>query len=245
MRQISILGSGWLGEPLTQNLQKQNTQLKVSSRSLKKNLELKNRQDYLVNIENLTEEVNIFLDSEVLIINIPSKNVQAFRSLIQKIELSNVKKVLFISSTSVCRDKNLTNPCFEIENLFINSQVFETTILRFSGLIGYSRNPANFVKNKKVMQNANTKVNLIHRDDCIDIINAILEKNIWKVTLNATADTHPSKREFYTYVCQLADVNIPDFEDTNDESNYEVSNEKLKSILDYKFIHPDLMKIVF
>jgi hypothetical protein len=40
-------------------------------------------------------------------------------------------------------------------------------------------------------------VNLIHRDDCIGIINAIIEQNVWAEVFNGCADTHPFKADIH------------------------------------------------
>lgn len=235
MQSISLLGNGWLGGPLYENLIHQHLSVKVSSRSSKEN--------FRVDIDDLDENISLFLDSKILIINIPSKNVKSFTWLIEKIEKSPIQKVLFVSSTSVCRNKNSTNPLYMIEELFKHSCTFETTILRFAGLVGTSRNPANFVKDKKSMENANERVNLIHLDDCIAIINTILKKDVWSETLNACADTHPTKEEFYSYVCKQSNVSAPLFKVTKEPLPPVVSNEKLKRVLSYSFIHSDLMKM--
>jgi len=237
VQSISILGNGWLGKPLHKSLESHHLSVKVASRNSCENFE--------VDIDKLDEDISVFLDSEILIINIPSKNVEGFRALIEKIKLSPITKVLFISSTSVSHQQNTTHPLLLIEDMFRNSLAFKSTVLRFGGLIGGSRNPANFVKNKILLQGVNMRVNLIHLDDCIGIINAILMQELWGETLNACADTHPTKEEFYTYVCQQAGVKTPKFEKTLNEIPAVISNEKLKKLLSYRFIHSDLMDIEF
>ena len=71
-------------------------------------------------------------------------------------------------------EESTLNPLQTIENLFWNNIKFETTIVRLGGLIGYSRNPGRFFNNKKLVSNPDSKVNLIHRDDCINIIEQIV-----------------------------------------------------------------------
>ena len=235
MKSISLFGNGWLGRPLYERFVRQSFDVKLASRSCE--------DGFSVDIDNLDEDISAFLDSDTLIINITSKNIEGFRTLIQMIEKSPIQKVLFVSTTSVCRDKNMKNPRYAIEEAFKSSMAFETTILRFGGLIGGSRNPANFVKKKKLVGSA--RVNLIHLDDCIGIINAILQQNRWGETFNACADTHPTKEEFYTHVCKQSRVSQPMFEDTNEKLPEVISNEKLKRVLSYDFIHPDLMQIKF
>ena len=43
----------------------------------------------------------------------------------------------------------------------------DTTMIRFSGLIGYDRIPIKSIKRKKLVLNPDCPLNLIHRDDCV------------------------------------------------------------------------------
>lgn len=254
---ISILGSGWLGLPLAEHLVQAGYDVKASTRSEDRlsAIEACDANGFIVDTEKLPDNIQDFLDSTILIINITSKNINAFESLIQEIESSPVKNVLFVSSMSVYKNLNRvvsedenaednSNILFQIEQLFCNNSKFTTTVLRFAGLIGYQRHPGRWFASKPVAQ-AETPVNLIHRDDCVSIIDNIIELSIWGEVLNASADTHPSRREFYTRARSLLNLDPPKF--TNDQQPvYKVvSNEKLKRVLEYDFIHPDIMAINF
>src|SRR5687767_11144375 len=119
MTQISILGCGWLGLPLAQNLIANGFSIKGSTTSVNKIELLRNSgiSPFLITVsENHIEgDVNAFLkDSEILIIDIPPKLrgsekenfVAKIKTITSFIENSGVKKVLFISSTSVYADDN-------------------------------------------------------------------------------------------------------------------------------------------
>ena len=105
---ISILGCGWLGLPLAKILVKKGYSIKGSTTSEVKIEKLKSIgvQPFIINLGNRDFEFDNFLSSEVLIIAIPSKNVADFKNLISHIEISKIKKVLFISSTSVYPNSN-------------------------------------------------------------------------------------------------------------------------------------------
>ena len=190
---ISILGCGWLGLPLALTLTKNGYSIKGSTTSEIK-VELLNNngvQPFIIDLSNRESEFEEFLNSEVLIIAIPSKNIVGFKNLISHIQNSKIKNILFISSTSVYPNSNSIvtenslikkNPLSEIELLFKTNTNFKSTILRFGGLIGYDRKPGNFFKNGKIINFPDAFVNLIHRDDCIQIIKEIIEKNIWNKT---------------------------------------------------------------
>jgi nucleoside-diphosphate-sugar epimerase len=213
-------------------------------------------EPFLVDIERLSNNLQTFLQANILIINIPSKNIDGFVGLLKEIENSEVEKVLFVSSTSVYENKNKTisesdgeestlSPLLTIENLFRNSSNIKTTIVRFGGLIGYSRDPGKFFGKGRIVYNPDSYVNLIHRDDCIEIISQIVEKEVWGEVFNCCADTHPTKREYYTQAAKSIGVSAPEFKNSGTKSFKIISNQKVKQILNYEFLHPDLMKIRF
>ena len=211
---------------------------------------------FIVEIGRLPNDIQNFLQAEILIINIPSKSIDSFIGLQKEIEDSRVESLLFVSSTSVYEHKNRTisesdgaestrSPLLAIENLFRNSDKFETTIARFGGLIGYSRNPGKFFDEGAVVSNPDSDVNLIHRDDCIEIISQIIEQEAWGEVFNCCADTHPTKREFYTHAAASAGYPVPRFAESGSTLFNIISNHRVKQRLGYRFLHPDLMKIKF
>jgi nucleoside-diphosphate-sugar epimerase len=233
-------------------------EIKVSTRSSHRFLELKssNITPFIIDIDQRNDSINTFLDSPILIINITSKNSASFRNLITEIEQSSVEKVIFVSSTSVYQNTNniisesdmaesATSLLFQIENLFRNNTHFQTTIVRLAGLIGPQRHPGLFFRNGKTIQQANAPVNLIHLDDCIAIINKIIEQNVWEETFNACSDNHPTKREFYSHARQLLGLAPPEFIAPEKQEYKIINNMKVKQTLNYAFKHPDVMKIVF
>ena len=258
IKTISILGSGWLGLPLAEHFIMTDNSVKASTTSESRISELTSlkAEPFIVDIEKLSSNIQTFLQANVLIVNIPSKNIDGFSNLIQEIEKSEIEKVLFVSSTSVYENKNKTisesdgeestlSPLFTIENLLRNSGEFNTTIVRFGGLIGYSRNPGRFFSNGRIVHNPDSNVNLIHRDDCIGIISQIVEQEAWGEVFNCCADTHPTKREFYTQAAESLGAPAPEFVDSDAESFKIISNQKVKQVLNYEFLYPDLMKIKF
>jgi len=244
MNSISILGSGWLGFPLAQALSKEfSIKLSTSTYEKLENIKDENITPFIVDTNNLSEDVDKFLCADILIINIPSKNIDGFKELINHILNSSIKKIVFISSISVLKDE--TTPLLEIENLFKKTNL-EITILRFAGLIGYGRNPAKFFPNGKVVKDANSPVNMIHRDDCINIIQKVIKQDIFDETFNCAAPSHPTKKEFYTYCAKVSGLPVPTFDSGKNESNKKIVKSDLLVLkLNYKFIHEDLMKIVF
>jgi nucleoside-diphosphate-sugar epimerase len=258
MQTISVLGSGWLGLPLAKAFVYSGYNVKASTTRLERQSELHSVgiKSFVIDIANLNDRVSLFLQSEVLIINITSKQLSDFIELVNVIERSKIKKVIFISSTSVLRTIKKFNeqvteqnepPLLAIENLFRSSHAFDTTIIRFSGLVGYSRHPGRFFQSGKWVQNPDAKVNLIHRDDCINIIQEVIRQQCWGDVFNCCADTHPSKRDFYSQTAKSIGLPAPNFSTSTSTSNHQaiVSNEKIKRVLNYTFKYGDLMDIKF
>ena len=252
------MGSGWLGLPLAERFAARGYRVKTSTTSASRlpALEAVPSEPYLVDIGSPDDSIDDFLRSTTLIVNITSKDIDGFEWLVGRIEDSNIEAVLFVSSTSVYpADSGVVSeadgaespdhPLVVIENLFRHSRAFRSTIVRFGGLIGAGRHPGRFFRGGKPVRDADACVNLIHFDDCIDIIDRIVTDKVWGETFNACADTHPSKREFYTQAATLAAMPVPVFEDGSDGSFKSVDNGKLKRMLDYRFRHPDLMAIRF
>jgi nucleoside-diphosphate-sugar epimerase len=209
---------------------------------------------FVIDIANNKFESDDFLKTDILIVNIPFKDVLAFSELVKKVAQSTVSHVIFISSTSVygdkeglvseeCDDDLATHPLLDIEALFTSNKHFTTTVVRFAGLIGPQRNPAKFFKNNKVVNSPESQVNMIHREDCINIINLIIEKEKWNGTYNACADTHPTKTDFYTYVATISGLPIPIFSNNTNSGNKIVNNHKIKKELGYCFLYPNLLEL--
>ncbi|PWA11670.1 SDR family oxidoreductase [Flavobacterium laiguense] len=128
MKQISILGCGWLGFPLAKALLENGFSVKGSTTSEGKLAELKalNIDPFLVALDSksITGSIENFLSgSKTLVIDIPpqlrGKNsdsatanekvfVEKMKTLIPYIEKSRIENVLFVSSTSVYGKANGT-----------------------------------------------------------------------------------------------------------------------------------------
>ncbi|KAF2334737.1 Rossmann-fold NAD(P)-binding domain-containing protein [Flavobacterium ginsenosidimutans] len=273
MKQISILGCGWLGLPLAKALIEKGNSVNGSTTSENKLSILKNLgiNPFLVLLsevegrlesESVSENINTFLaESEILIIDIPPKLraadpnsekkifVEKIQTLIPFIEKSTIKKVLFVSSTSVYSDDNslineetIPNPETEsgkqlvlAENLLKENQNFETTILRFGGLIGEDRHPVKFLAGKENLENPDAPINLIHQKDCISIIEEIIIQSKWNEIFNAVAPFHPTREEYYTNKAIEMNLEKPKFSFEKSNIKKVVSSERIENYLNYKF----------
>ena len=253
MKNVSLLGCGWLGKPLAVSLINDGFLVKGSTTSEMKIQELETLgiEPYLIDITEF-EEFDLFLASEILLIAITSKDINAYKRLIQQIETSPVQKVIFISSTSVYPASNsivteesvtLSTPLLEIENLFKNNTFFETTIIRFAGLFGPGRHPGTWFKNGKVIPYPDGFVNMIHLEDCISIIQEIIDQDCWNTIFNACSNDHPTRRDFYTNARKKLNFQPPIFEENLALKFKIISSKKLQEDLNYQFIHDSLLEI--
>lgn len=219
---------------------------------------------YLVALESesISESINSFLaKSEILIIDIPPKLrgnnddslrkvfVEKIQNLIPFIEKSTVKKVLFASSTAVYGNENgiiteETSPNPETESgkqlllaeaILQKNQNFETTILRFGGLIGEDRHPVKFLAGKENLENPDAPINLIHQNDCISIIEEIIKQSKWNEVFNAVAPFHPTREEYYRQQAKELNLVLPKFSSEKSNIKKTILSEKIETSLNYQF----------
>jgi len=258
---IGIIGCGWLGLPLAKEFISNNYKVKGSTTTKEKLKILKNQgiEAYLIEIaeNSISDSIDSFLyELDILIVDIPPKirkevNTSYSEKIKRLIKQSNkVKNILFISSTSVygsmqgkidsntiaLPDSENGKEILKTENLVKNKN---NTILRFGGLIGEGRNPLKYLIQKNEVLNADAPINYIHQKDCIGIINAIISKGKWGETYTAVAPFHPSKIEYYNYICDYKKIKRLNFSNKKTEINKEIYDDRIKNELNYTFKFSD------
>jgi nucleoside-diphosphate-sugar epimerase len=128
----------------------------------------------------------------------------------------------------------------QAEQLLQSNLNFNTTVLRFGGLIGEDRHPIKFLAGRTNIENPNAPINLIHQADCIGIILEILRQNSWNETFNAVTPFHPSRKEYYTQKATEFNLAIPEFNHEKLSVGKTILNDKIKTILNYIFTEPNL-----
>lgn len=263
---ISILGYGWLGRPLAQKLSKLGFAIKASTTSKEKLAEISNQGIQAFHIE-LNPETDSkvfgqFLNSDILYINIPpglrkdpdsDLYLRQIQFIGQQVTNSAVKKVILISTTSIYPDGNKEyfesdintaeqsgNPVlFEVEKIVSNWNI-DYCILRMGGLTGYDRNLIKYFEGKTNLKGGNTPVNLIHRDDCLQIITQIITGNLaWNQVFNCCSPQHPSRKEFYTSLAKKYAKTPPQYIE-NDQSLWKkINSHKLINVIGYQYKFPN------
>lgn len=275
-KQISLLGCGWLGLPLAKTLIENGFSVKGSTTSMNKLLILEENkiEPFLISLfeDKIEGDITGFLkNSEVLVIDIPPglrkdtsiSFVDKIKTLVTQIEKSEIKKVLFVSSTSVYEDVEIfstplevteetpTNPetesgkqLVEVEQLLLDNPHFQTIVLRFGGLIGEDRHPIKYLAGKENVENPDGPINFIHQEDCIGIILEILKQLLDsarsdnktdKIIFNAVAPQHPTREEYYHKKAKNMNLPLPIFAKSTASKGKIINSAKIETVLSYIF----------
>ena len=270
IQRISILGCGWLGLPLGAALVQKGYEVKGSTTRPEKLEQIREQgiEPYLIQVTDKVEgpEKESFFDADLLVLNIPpggrrnpeveEEYPQQVKAVMEHIHSGAVEYLLFVSSSSVYWDENRevteadelgpstpsARALVVIERYLALLKHPQTTVLRMGGLVGGSRKAGRFLAGKRDVRNGEAPVNLVHLDDCIGVIEAVIEQSAWGQTFNVCADQHPTRAAFYTAQAKKQGFEPPTFRASDQLAYKIVSNEKLKKALGYTFRHPDPME---
>jgi nucleoside-diphosphate-sugar epimerase len=220
---ISILGCGWLGLPLALRFIAEGYQVKGSTTSPAKLPVLAEQgiPPSLINLQDSPSPKDLiaFIQTDVLVISFPpglrSGKGEAYlhqiKQLAAALQQVETPRILFISSTSVYPDLNqvvrdaeeswagpANHVLQQAEGMLSVLPGKTVTTVYLAGLVGGSRHPGRFLAGKTQVPNPLAPVNLIHQDDCVEILFQIVRQQHWSKRFNACSDEHPSREEFYT-----------------------------------------------
>jgi len=270
-KKVSILGCGWLGFPLARHFCEKGWTVKGSTTGEDKVNRLKEAGiiPYLIQLNPLYKgnSMEAFLDSELLIINIPPSlrkqtenyHVEQMEGFMKHIRSSRVRKVIYISSTSVYPDLNRevleedvtsieqaeSKTLFQAEEIFRTEKSLEVVIVRCAGLAGYDRNLVKHFAGKKDLLFGNAPVNLIHRDDVIGIVYELIEKGMWNRTYNISAPEHPLRKDLYSLLAVRYGYEPPQYVDSDKSAFKIISIKKLQKDLNYTFKFTDPREFLY
>lgn len=233
---VSILGCGWFGFPLAKQLVNAGYTVKGSTTTPAKLEEMRSAgiNPFLLSLDH-DDDAGNFFDSEILILGVPPKLRTGsggdyegkIRRIAERLQDTPVKEIIFISSTSVFSDTNSSltendvpspetvsgKAILAAETFLRSCSAFNTTVIRFAGLIGPGRDPGRFFAGKTNIPNGQAPVNLIHLDDCLGITTAILERRAFGHIFHAVAPQHPTKSQFYSRSSAASGQTVPEFID--------------------------------
>jgi nucleoside-diphosphate-sugar epimerase len=243
-KEIVVAGAGWLGRPLALALKMNHNHVTVLSRSDEQSAFFNAQHISLIKLDYLDIE-HSKINSEpnkILIICIPP--VPDYSSIIKGLITTLAPSyIIFSSATSVysqttgevTEESSLGgNPVLEeAEAVIINSGI-PYCILRYGGLINEHRNPATHFSGKFNIPNGGAPVNLIHREDIIELIAQVIEKNATGV-FNVVYPNHPTRKEYYEKQCIKRGLLACEF--TEDGTGKIVNGSKISALLNrtYRF----------
>lgn len=172
-RKVSILGCGWVGKCLYQQLLPH-----YSVHCLSKDIEQNDRLHKY--------------DVDVLVIAIPPKSnyLEVIEKTLEKINQNSY--VILLSSISFYKDKLLV---VQAEK-FVQERASDFVILRLGGLMGYDRIAGKYTAGKTV--DVNSVTNYVHRDDVVSIIECVIMKPIVSQIFDVVAPIQSTQKEVYS-----------------------------------------------
>lgn len=267
-RTISVLGCGWLGLPLAASLARAGHTVRGSTTSETRFDDLAAcgvEPHRIVVGETVEGEHAAFFESDVLLFTLPPSAAGVpypdVAAAVRRVaEAKGGGWVIMTSSTSVYPnlDRVVTEAdagaeeglplrrsgeaVLAAERVFWGSRHFDTTVLRLAGLYGYDRHPARSLAGRKDLSRGDAPANLVHRDDVIRAIEAVLGRDARGATFNVCADRHPTRRRLYSAVAERLGLEPPTYAEDTGAGFKIVSNRRLKERLDFTFRYSDPME---
>ncbi|MBM7072050.1 SDR family NAD(P)-dependent oxidoreductase [Shewanella sp. 202IG2-18] len=257
MKSISIIGCGWFGLPLAEALVDDGFNVVGTKRNSESFSLLESKGITPVALD-LSQMLNSSDDysknhlndcaTDYLLVNIPPRTRSGNKHYLEELELLlklikplTYKRIIFISTSGVypdldrvvdegdaCQLSNGSELLYTAEQLFLKFE--NACLLRFSGLIGPKRNPGRFFANRDKVDDGNAPVNLVHLDDCIHAVKAVLKADSVSSIYNICSPHHPTKSEFYSEAIKRLGRVPPVF----------VSNSAIKKQVDGSLITRDI-----
>ncbi|TWX66748.1 SDR family oxidoreductase [Colwellia demingiae] len=117
-------------------------------------------------------------------------------------------------------------------------------VLRLSGLVGPKRHPGKFLLNGRMLKSPQAIVNLIHQQDAVGLIQALLQSAICGGVFNGVSSTQVTKKQYYQAAASALQLPMPTFEEVDLSAENDpkiVSSKKTQAELAYAFVYDDLL----
>lgn len=248
MKNLGIIGCGWLGQHLANHLSAQ-YQIHTTTTTAQK-ADVLNKQKFSATLINFSDENNIcdapqweiLQKLEAIIITVPfgkSTDIEKLKNRFENLKrfIKNYQKNLFLMSSigiypnieaniseNTFTENELNPNILAIENLMKNTFP-QINILRLGGLMGGNRQLKNYP-----VKDLETPVNHIHYEDICKIVERMIQKNFQSKTYNIVAPLHPTKAEVITGKTLTENFN------TTKKSRLIHSYTMIKD-LEYHFLH--------
>ena len=260
---ISILGCGWLGFPLGIRLLEQDHFVRGSTTTKDKIplLEESGIEPYFLQLDPRIsgDDVTSFFNVDTVVLNIPPPRVedritfmqQQADELVSYINASPVRRLVMVSSTGVYaarqQDADETDPhppetengkgLVAMESMLLEGLTASVAVVRMAGLFGPERNPGRFLSGRQASGNGGEPVNMIHLEDAVGVIQALIDQPEVIGVYNACAREHPTRNEFYRKASELSG-NPPPVLDAGEPRPWKrIISEKIRAATGYRFVY--------
>ncbi|MCM0147219.1 NAD-dependent epimerase/dehydratase family protein [Photobacterium galatheae] len=266
---ISICGCGWLGLPLAKSLSQAGyvvTGTKQSEGGIR-TLQQEGIHAVALQLPLAADDIaplQDFLSADLLIVNVPpgrrqmtaASYIEKIMSLSQAAKQAGCKQMIFISTTSVYGDvegevTESTTP----EPTTVSGQAHvhleqtlrdvwgpDLVVLRLAGLIGPQRHPVKYLAGGKGVANGSAPVNLVHLDDVMAAVAAMLKHWPTMTTLHLSAPQHPSREQYYCEMARLAGLPVPEFLQEGENGKW-INADRTARELGLNWRHGDLLSL--
>ena len=237
---IGILGCGWLGYDLALKLKSRNYKVRGTSRNSEKLKKLteKGIESFHVDLQEdkIYGDVQGFLEGlDILVIDIPPglrKNPESdfayrIKMFLRFVQVYEIGKVIFISSTSVFEDRE-DIPTYDENSLpnatdnngikiiaseqVVQEMIDKSVIIRPCGLIGEDRHPIKYLAGRKEVKNPEAPVNLVTRDHVNSLIIKVILGEVDASVIHAVSEPHESRKNYYQKAAKEHELERPLFE---------------------------------
>ena len=264
MKSVAIVGLGWLGLPLALHLKELGWCVKGSKQSPDdaQKLHQLGIETYpfslSVEMKRLPDHIRPLFNVDALIITLPPSRFSSqqyceyLAFLTNQAKKQGVQHLIFTSSTSVfpnisgqfdessqlSAETEMGKTLIQAEQYLFQSGISHCDILRLAGLIGKQRHPVKFLAGKHNLKGY-SPVNLVHLEDCIQAITALLMNPNGLRTYHLCAPIHPTRAEYYTKAAVFYDLSIPQFECSDSDPKRIIMADKICRDLGFAYRYPN------
>lgn len=197
----------------------------------------KGQTDYAIKVAQLVDAAKQRGVVQRIILLSSTAVYQRLEGLVDENTNLNLDEPSLVGLGSIEKEKILNTAEQTVLNFYQQGSV-----LRLAGLVGPDRHPGKFLLAKRTLTNSTAPVNLIHQQDAVGLIMALLTTPSPKGIFNGVSDTHVTKALYYQAAAKSLGLELTTFSVANTlDSTRIVSGDKAKEELDYSFIYPDLL----
>ena len=210
-------------------------------------------------MKRLPDHIRPLFNVDALILTLPpgrfssQQYCEYLAFLTNQTKTQGVQHLIFTSSTSVfpnisgrfdessqlSTETEMGKTLIQAEQCLFQSGISHCDILRLAGLIGKQRHPIKFLAGKRNLKQGNSPVNLVHLEDCIQAITALLMNPNGLRTYHLCAPIHPTRAEYYTKAAVFYDLSIPQFECSDSDPKRIIMADKICRDLGFAYRYPN------